>query len=382
MDDVTVRSPRAGSRGRVCHLTSVHRVNDIRVFHKECATLAKAGFDVTLIGVAANVPDRGVKIIPLPDEGNRFQRMVGRTWAAYRHAVQVRADLYHFHDPELLPYGFMLKRRTGAKVIFDSHECFREDVVAKDWIPAVLRAPVGGVVGAIEDYVAHRIDQVVAATPHIAEALAKHARRVVTINNYPLENEFGASTEPGSGVRDSICYVGAISFVRGIIPFLDALSFIREDVRVHIAGLFASTAVEQAVRSHSNWHRVTFHGQVDRDQIARIYAQSFAGIVTFFPVPNHVYSQPNKLFEYMSAGIPIVCSHFPLWCGVIEQGGCGITVDPEDPRAIGAAIEELRSNRERGEQMAKRGVQLVHDRYNWEHEGRLLVESYDDLIAG
>ena len=369
------------SRGKVCHFSSVHRVDDIRIYHKECVTLAEAGFDVTLIGVEANAPERGVRIIRLPDGGNRLKRMLGRARTAYRHALNVGADVYHFHDVELLPYGLMLKRRTKAKVIFDSHECFREDVVAKDWIPAAFRPVVGGAVGAVENFVARSIDQVVAATPHIAETFERYARRVVTINNYPLTNEFAAVAADEPDVRDSICYVGAISFVRGIIPFLDALSFVHEDVRIDIAGLFASAAVEKAATIHPNWHRVSFHRQVSRDQVARIYARAFAGIVTFLPAPNHVYSQPNKLFEYMSAGIPVICSHFPLWRSVIEDGGCGLVVDPEDPRAIGAAIEQLRTNPDLGRQMAERGVRLIQDRYNWEHEGRRLVETYDELLS-
>ena len=370
------------SRGKICHITSVHRVNDIRVFHKECATLAQAGFDVTLIGVDADTPDRDVKIIRLSDGGGRLQRMVGRARSAYRLAQDVGADLYHFHDPELLPYGLLLKRRTGAKVVFDSHECFREDVVAKDWIPAPLRSTVGGVVGAIEDAVVRRIDMVVAATPHIAESFERQARRVVTINNYPLQGEFAHSAAQQPTNPDSICYVGAISFVRGIIPFLDALSYVDNSVRVDVAGLFASTAVEQAVKEHPNWHRVTFHGQTGRDQVAQIYARAFSGIVTFLPAPNHIYSQPNKLFEYMSAGIPVICSHFPLWRSVIEEGGCGLAVDPQDPQAIGGAIERLRQDRTAAQQMAERGVRLIQDRYNWEHEGSRLVKSYDELLAG
>lgn len=381
MTDPAATADPPHSRGRVCHITSVHRVNDVRVFHKECTSLARAGFDVTLIGVAADVPDCGVKVIRLSDDGNRLQRMIGRARTAFHHALDLKAQIYHFHDPELLPYGLMLKRRTGARVVFDSHECFREDVIAKDWIPASLRRPVGQLVGAVEDFVVKRIDQVVAATPHIADSFAPHACRVVTINNYPLEEEFAGSASQPATSRDSICYIGAISFVRGIIPLLDSLSFVDPSVVLHVAGLFASRAVETAARSHPNWSRVTFHGQVNRAQVAKIYAESFAGIVTFLPVPNHIYSQPNKLFEYMSAGIPVICSHFPLWRSVIDDGGCGITVDPAQPSEIAAAIEGLRLHPPRAAAMAARGLALIHDRYNWQREGERLIESYDALLA-
>lgn len=368
-------------RGKVCHLSSVHRVNDIRIYHKECATLAEAGFDVTLIGVAADVTDKGVNVIKLPDEGSRMQRFVSRGRVVFQKAVEVEAQVYHFHDPELLPFGLMLKRRTGAKVIFDSHECFREDVIAKHWIPKSLRVLVGRTVGAIEDYVVGRIDRVIAATPHIAETFEQHAKSVVTINNYPIGSEFSARPQASIQKRNAICYVGALTFVRGLIPLLDSLSFVSPDVEVHIAGTFASNAIEKAMKQHPNWSRVTFHGQVGRPEISRIFEQSFAGMVTLLSAPNHIHSKPIKMFEYMSAGMPVICSHFPLWRSVIEDGGCGLVVDPEDPRAIAAAIEHLRLNPKLGHQMAERGAQLVRDRYNWEHEGRRLVESYDELLA-
>lgn len=367
-------------RGKVCHLSSVHKVNDIRVYHKECATLAEAGFQTTLIGVEAAVPDRGVRVITLPSTGNRFQRMIGRTRAAYRHALEVSADVYHIHDVELLPFALMLKRRTGAKVIFDSHECFREDIVGKDWIPAPLRPLIGHTVGTLEDFIVRRLDLVIAATPHIAESFENQAQRVLTVNNYPLEEEFSV-TRMNSTRRDGICYIGAISFVRGIIAFLDSLSFIDQSVRVDIAGPFAGKPVEAAVLSHPNWHRVTYHGEVNRLQVSQIYAGSFAGLVTFMPAPNHIFSQPNKLFEYMSAGVPVICSHFPLWRSVIQDGGCGIAVDPGEPSQIAAAVEKLRLAPDSCKEMANRGIKLVHETYNWSCEGRKLVETYDALLS-
>lgn len=373
-------APIDRARVKACHLTSVHKVNDVRIFHKECATLAEAGFDVTLIGVETNVPDCGVKIVPLPDQGSRLQRVVGRAMTAYRRALATKAHIYHFHDPELLPYGLMLKRRTDAKVIFDSHECFREDVLSKDWIPSSLRVPVGHIIGAVEDFVVRRIDQVVAATPHISASFQPHAKRVVTINNYPLQSEFVPATM-SSGPRNAICYVGAISFVRGIIPFLDALSFVNDQVRVHLAGPFASPTVQRAVVSHPNWRRVTFHGQVPRKQVADIYAGCFAGVVTFLPAPNHVFSQPNKLFEYMSAGVPVICSNFPVWRKLVEDEGCGLAVDPAEPSEIAAAVEKLRLEPNVSRQMADRGIRLVREKYNWTSEGRRLVEVYDALLT-
>lgn len=368
-------------RGRVCHLTSVHGVNDIRIFHKECTTLAAAGFDVTLVGVDALNPTADVNIVRLSRKGGRLLRVIKRARSAYLHALGVGAQIYHFHDPELLPYGLLLKRKTGARVIYDSHECFREDVVEKEWIPVVLRGFVKNSVGGIENYVVNRIDRVIAATSHIADSFAKRSvGGVITINNYPLENEF-VRIQKSDNRHSGICYVGAISFVRGIIQFLDALSSIAPDIEVHVAGRFASDAVEGAVRAHPNWKRVKFHGQVDRSKVGQIYAACFAGVVTFLPAPNHVNSQPNKLFEYMAAGMAVIGSNFPLWTDVIKGGGAGIVVDPSNPSQLADAIQLLYKNKQLADGMGRQGARLVRERYNWRREGERLIETYDDLLA-
>lgn len=375
---VAGRNAASRKNVRVCHLSSVHRANDIRVFHKECVTLAQAGFNVTLVAVAADVPPAGVKVVSLPPIGGRLTRMISGAWQAYSCALALRADIYHFHDPELLPYGLLLKRRTGARVIYDSHECYSDDIQTKEWLPAPLRRVVARAFGELESYVVRKLDLVVAATPHIDRFFRKMTPNVVTINNYPLRQEFGGARHDDKH-KNSFCYVGAISFVRGIISVLDALDEVDAGIGFHLAGNFASPAVEAAAREHRNWSRVTFHGQVGRDEIARIYASSFAGIVTFLPERNHIFSQPNKLFEYMAAGLPVICSNFDLWRSMVDEGQSGLCVDPCSPGEIAQAINTLASDAKLCTRLSQNGQAMIRNRYMWEHEGALLVGIYDTL---
>lgn len=331
---------------KVCHFSSVHKVNDIRVFHKKCKTLASAGYDVTLIACAAKVEAGGVDVVQLNSEGGRLKRMLLGAFRAYKAAESKNADIYHFHDPELLPYGFLLKKKTGAKVVYDSHECYPDDILTKEWIPLFLRKVISVSFERIENFFAKRLDAVVAATPHIEKRFKGIAKRTVTINNYPLKEEFLVDVNEESVPKDGVCYVGAISHVRGILSLMDALDFVDKDIKFYLAGTFASPDIEAAVKSHRNWGRVTYYGQIGRKEISGIYRKSFAGIVNFLPSPNHVFSQPNKLFEYMSAGMPVVCSNFDLWRTVVEAGECGICVDPSDPKEIGEAINRIHQNHE------------------------------------
>ncbi len=371
--------PEINRTARVCHFSSVHRANDIRVFHKECRTLAEAGFAVTLIAVDAEVSSPTVKIIGLPNEGGRLQRMFCRAHTVYRLALAENADIYHFHDPELLPYALRLKQKTGAKLVYDSHECYREDIVTKEWLPTALRSLVAVTFGAFERFVVPRLDLVVAATPHIGRYFSQFMPNVATVNNYPMPEEFSQIVQKPGELRDAFCYVGAISFVRGIIPLLDALDDINPSVAFLLAGTFASEDVSRAVHEHRNWPRVTFYGQVGRDQVADVYNRSFAGVVTFLPAPNHINSQPNKLFEYMSAGIPVVCSNFDLWRSVVEAAGCGLCVDPGSGNAIASAINILANDAGIRERMSAQGRVMTLERFTWTNEAKILIDAYDQL---
>jgi glycosyltransferase involved in cell wall biosynthesis len=108
--------------------------------------------------------------------------------------------------------------------------------------------------------------------------------------------------------------------------------------------------------------------------------QSKAGVVTFLPAPNHIDSQPNKMFEYMSAGLPIITSNFPLWKEIVEGNSCGICVNPLESKEIAEAIEYIVSHPKGAEQMGQNGKRAVLEKYNWQVEEKKLFEVYEELI--
>jgi glycosyltransferase involved in cell wall biosynthesis len=121
-------------------------------------------------------------------------------------------------------------------------------------------------------------------------------------------------------------------------------------------------------------------GQVERPEVAFMLKKSFAGLLLYHPEANHINAQPNKMFEYMSAGIPIIASNFPLWKEIIEEIGCGICVDPFDIEAIVKAIRFLDCNRNRAKSMGERGLLAVSKTFNWEKEQKALINLYKQLI--
>jgi glycosyltransferase involved in cell wall biosynthesis len=370
---------------RICHMSSVHHGLDTRIFRKECVSLAKAGYETHLVTNASNddiveAARHGVTLHPLAAQqgGNRLARILFHARHCYDMARSLNADLYHFHDPELIPYGVLLAR-AGRKVIFDAHEDLPNDIYSKDWIPAPAQRVVAMLCRALQNFGATRFSAVVAATPYIRSTFEGVARRVVVINNYPLLGELAPPPDACATRRDSVCYVGGIDLIRGIRQVVQALS--GAGVTLHLAGDFASQELQSGISTLSGWERVKYHGVLNRQGVTRILAQSLAGLVTFLPEPNHINAQPNKMFEYMSAGVPVIASDFPLWHDLIADAQCGICVDPNNPEAISAAIRHLRDHPDEVARMGNNGRQAVEKKYRWDCEEARLLTLYESIIG-
>lgn len=364
---------------RIVHLTTAHARGEVRIFLKECASLASAQHDVHLV-VADSLGPAVVRGITIHDAGavqGRFQRMLVLPWRMLWLAVRLRAAVYHFHEPELLLIALPLKM-SGAKVIYDSHEDVPRAILSREWIAVGQRRLVSGIFEIFENFVARRIAAVVGATDHIAKRFSAVNSKSVAINNYPLENEISMEVLRGAMGRN-VCYIGGISRARGIFEMVNALELL--DARLLLAGPFETSETERAVRSLPGWAKVDYRGSVSRSEVHKIMAASQAGLLFFHPEPNHVDAQPNKMFEYMSAGLPVLASDFPLWRLILEKSGAGKQVDPLDVGAIAGLIEEVLSNRAAAAEMGERGRQAVLSEYQWRHEERKLLKLYAELLG-
>lgn len=361
---------------KVCHLTSVHQYNDIRIFVKECKSLAKAGFDVHL--VAPNAPDEvidGVQLHGVTIESNsRLKRMTKTTDRVYKKALEIEADLYHFHDPELIPIGLKLKK-YGKKVIYDIHEDVPRAILSKYWISSAIRKPIASIFEIYENFCAKKFDCLLTATPYIKKRFERINSNTVNINNFPLLNELmDSDLQKSTKKNNSVCYVGGIGILRGVSQLLDSADLV--DGTIDFAGPISSKEVNLRMHTKKN---VNYLGILNRNEVKNLLSNSVAGIVTFLPEPNHINSQPNKMFEYMSAGIPVICSDFPLWREIIVKNDCGICVNPENPTEIANAINFLLNNPEEVERMGTNGRKAVETEYNWETESKKLISVYKSL---
>lgn len=366
---------------RVVHLTTVHPRHDIRIFLKECVSLARAGYEVVqVVGDGrGEAREQGVRIVDIGARpAGRLARMRRQPARALQAVRALAPALVHFHDPELLPVGVRLARE-GLKVIYDAHEDVPRQLLTKQWIPAALRPALSLAFEAYENRQVRHLSAVVGATPHIAQRFAAVASCAVNVGNFPFLHEL-APAAPAPAREKAVCYVGGIFRTRGAFSMVRALPRV-PDVRLLLCGAFEDAATEAALRAEPGWAQVDYLGVVGREQVREVMARSRAGLVTLLPLPSYLDSLPIKMFEYMSAELPVIASGFPLWRDVVERHGCGLCVDPSDPAAIAQAIRRLVDDDDAAARMGQAGRVAVHAHYHWPRAEEALLGLYRELIG-
>lgn len=366
---------------RIAHLTSAHPRYDIRVFLKECRSLALSGHDVSLVVAdgQGSALSEGVSIVDVGHLPGRLNRMLRITHRIYRQAVELNADIYHLHDPELLPVGLKLKK-CGKTVLFDAHEDVPKQILTKHYLKPWVRQLVSWGYALFERYACSRFDGVVAATPYIRDKFSVINPRSVDINNYPMLGELDSAT-PWTEKKLEVCYVGGIAEIRGVKELVRAMEMVTTKIGLNLVGEFSEVRVRDEVTAYPGWVKVKPTGMLGRSEVRDVLARSMVGLVTLHPTPNYLDSLPIKMFEYMSAGLPVVASNFGLWKNIVEKNDCGLCVDPMNPQAIASAIDLLVSNPSEAERMGKNGRQAVFSLYNWAAEEKKLLNFYDQFAV-
>ena len=363
----------------VVHLTSAHNRNDTRIFLKECRSLTKE-YSVSMV-VADGKGFEHIQGVDIHDVGllsGRLNRIFKTARKVYEKALALNADLYHLHDPELIPIGLKLKKH-GKRVIFDAHEDLPKQILAKPYLNRFSARILAFIIKHYENWACAKFDGVISATPIINQKYLKINRHCIDINNYPILGELGEDKN-WNQVQDLVCFIGDISRIRGMSPLIKAFESIQSDTRLALAGSFVEPDLKIEMATSVAWKKVDDLGYLNRLEVKALFSKSFAGVVTFLPVPNHIDSQPNKMFEYMSAGLPVVGSHFPLWRDILEGNNCGICVDPSNSAAIAHAIDELANDKEKARKMGMNGKNAVLTKFNWNIEEKKLQEFYKKVL--
>jgi glycosyltransferase involved in cell wall biosynthesis len=381
---MTMKPARA--RHRVGILTSVHAALDTRVFHKQARTLAAAGYQVTLFARHdGDCTIDGVRIRGLPPHAPRWARPL-LWWRLLLGALRLKADLYHIHDPELIPLALLIQRLTCRPVIYDVHEYYADEVRTRQWIPAPLRDAAGWLADRVEQAAAHRLGAVVTVNTHMNRRFLRRQSRSIAVHNFPPAEYF---PPPLDAARErSIIYLGVMTRDRGLETLFRAGRLLKDrfpDLRIDVVGTVDWAGVATEIpRDPERWLReagVRFAGQIPQPEVPALLGRATAGWIPFLPTPNNIRSTPNKLLEYMAAALPVVSSDLGYMRSIVSDADCGLLAEAEDPAAHADKLGWLIEHPDEARVMGERGCAAVLQRYTWAAEGEKLVRLYDELMG-
>tara|TARA_R110001632_G_scaffold63318_2_gene151371 strand:+ start:23103 stop:24191 length:1089 start_codon:yes stop_codon:yes gene_type:complete len=361
---------------KICHITTVHPKNDNRIFYKECITLKNNGHDVTLI-VAGEIDQviEGVKIIGLSKHTSRLKRFFKTSISEVLKTVKkVNADIYHFHDPELIFMGLILKMK-GKKVIYDIHENNSASIMSKPYIKSKFtKKSISSLFNLFERTAVKYFDGIVTARPDISEKF-KH-KKIITLRNFPILIEnLADDTDRKVKEKKSVIYVGVMTEIRGIEMLIDAFNEMPE-FELWLLGIIRGDFLTKKIEDSNE--NIKYLGIVEPFEVFHHIQKSDAGIITFLPVPNHVRTLATKPFEYMACGKPMIMSNFDYWKNTF--GDSSLYVDPNNKEEIIKATRLLFNDNEMFDKMSKKNSRLSKEEYNWKSESKKLIDLYNSYL--
>lgn len=362
----------------ICHLTTVHKRYDVRIFFKMCSTLAKSGFVVHLVVAdgKGNEIKNGVYIWDIGKPKDRLDRILNFGKKILKKALELDCCVYHFHDPELIPIGLNLKKNK-KKVIYDVHEDYSQQFIYKYYLSYLyLNRIISFLFDMYEKSASSKFDFVITATDYVKEKLIKNVQNVVTIFNYPLLEEFDIFVD-WENRNDFIVYSGLISKYRGFYKILEISRCIDKDII--IVGEFENFKLKKEFEN-LKLNNIKYKGFLDRAELKNILSKSKIGLSILLPSSQYLYSLPVKIFEYMGFGVIPVISNFKFWQEFFDGVKGIFFVDPFDTKSTCSVIKYIFNDPDLVKEYSINLRNIIFTKYNWNSEAKKLIDIYKSLV--
>lgn len=370
---------------KIMMFSSVHPYQDARIFHKEALTLAQY-YHIDFYGVGSESVEiknnLRISLLPKRSRLSRYKNIL----ELKKQIKKSSAKFYHFHDPELLLLvPFIQRNKKGAKIIYDMHENFPAAIQNKSWIPKPFRRVLSLFIGKGERHYLKKLDGLIFAEKSYSKHYVNINVKKVDIYNFPTRvdgNHHVVTQIKGRPLR--LIYIGRIAAVRGVFEMLEAVSQLtREGIAVELLLIGESEQnvlqeIISFIEVNELQNHVDYKPYINYENIWEYYFEADAGICLLHPVPNYTDSLATKIFEYMAASLPMIVSDFPIWKQLMDENKCGMAVCPHNIDDIKKSVSILLDDSLRFE-MGRNGRNNYEKKYNWEIEGKKLINFYKTL---
>lgn len=369
---------------KVVQLSSVHYVFDNRIFNKITKSLVNNGYDVDLlIQHTKDEVVEGVNIIALPKVTGKLPRLFKVLPVLFKKVLDYPPKtIFHFHDPELIPVGLVLKF-FGYKVIYDIHEDVITDIEQKNYLNPLQKKITNLVLKQLEKEAHKKLITIIAEKYYV-----ERFPDAIEVLNYPILS-WAKDFVVERGSPNQVLYTGSITEDRGAYIHVGILNYMDENELsgINLIGSCNPDLYEKLIESvGEDKSRLFMNGDgksVPFKSIIESYSNTdwIAGLAIFPKTKHYSRKRLTKLFEYMAAGLPIIYTDFSAWKNFLEPLNVGIAVNPEDSIAIKEAIMRLKKEDTIRMQMSKNGKKAVSIKYNWAKEEEKLLTLYNNLTT-
>ena len=354
---------------KIAHISSVHGHKDIRIFMKECQTLSSK-YEVHFLNKDFTGNINGIFFKRINFAKSRFLRIISSWFTSSIKIIFSDYKIVHFHDPELM-LAVPIWKFFGKKVIMDVHENFGKQLATKSYIPKFIKPVLKNFVVTVEFLISKMCDAIIVVHKDLNSVLNKHKLCTVVSNAPLLDYKFRFTKR-----KKQFCYVGLISEERGVLHLAKILN--KMNIKLVLAGNFSNHDAKEKILALEN---IEFVGWINSVEKENLVSESIAGCCTFLPIEHHLISNPNKIYEYLNYGTPVLCSDFESYKEIIPEISnfiyyCNILDEEKTSKIIEKIIN---MNDDEVNSVGLEGHQYISKNYNWEIEGMKLMNVYSKL---
>lgn len=375
---------------KISMLTTTHPYNDGRIYQKEARSLAK-NHQVTIIApgdITDSFDEAGIKIITVKKSKSILYHplTILRIFLAAR---RIEADVYHCHEPDSFVAGLLLKILNGTPVVYDVHEHWPDELpfdIGFQYGTSFQKA-LTRILDRVELLLAQRADGVITVCESLAARFRLRGKKrrkgiePIIVANYSIEN-LDLPYNPEKSGRTIINVAANMHAFYGVWEGIVAVDRIRDQYPTLSLTLIGNIRVDlqEIIPGNDKADWILTTGYLPYQQMYHEINKGSIGLVLIQPIHYHIsIALPNKLFDYMLMGLPVVASDLPEIRRVVEDADCGILVNPADVEVIAEAIDYLLSNPAEARRMGENGRKAVIEKYNWGNMEKVLLEFYETL---